>query len=181
MVNQNVAAALSRTKQMIPVVSFVGYSGKGKTTLLERLVRELKRLGYRVAVVKHAPHGFDIDHPGKDSWRLSQAGSDIVVLSSPERVSLVEHVDEELTLTQIEALIGNRVDIVLVEGYKKNPNSDKVMVLESEERQPKLGSEEGLLATVSAHLSPLGVPQFDYDDVARIVNLLIEQIGENSA
>ncbi len=77
-VNQNVAAVLSRTKQMIPVVSFIGLSGRGKTTLLEQLVRELKRLGYRVAVVKHAPHGFDIDHPGKDSWRLNQAGSDIV-------------------------------------------------------------------------------------------------------
>ncbi len=103
MVSQNVAVVLSRTKQMIPVICFVGNSGSGKTSLLEQVVRELKRLGYRVAVVKHAPHGFDIDPVGKDSWRFTQAGSDVVVLSSPQRIALVERVGKELTLTQIEA------------------------------------------------------------------------------
>ena len=179
-VKQNVTAALSSNKEMVPVVSFVGYSGMGKTTLLEQVIGELKQLGYRVAVVKHAPHGFALDHPGKDSWRLNQAGSDIVVLSSPERVSLVEHVDEELTLSQIEALIRDNVDIVLVEGYKKDPNSTKVMVLGSEEGQPTLGGEEGVLATISARSSPPGMSQFDYNDVTKIVGLLIERIGENS-
>ena len=112
---------------MIPVVSFVGNSGSGKTTLLEGVVRELKRLGYRVAVVKHAPCGFDIDQPGKDSWRLTQAGSDVVVISSSERMAFIERVGVELTLTQIKDLIGDRVDIVLTEGYKQ-ANTVKIEV-----------------------------------------------------
>ncbi len=127
MVSQNMAALPEGTKLMIPVVSFVGNSGSGKTTLLEGVVRELKRLGYRVAVVKHAPCGFDIDQPGKDSWRLTQAGSDVVVISSSERMAFIERVGVELTLTQIKDLIGDRVDIVLTEGYKQ-ANTVKIEV-----------------------------------------------------
>ena len=148
MVSQNVSAVLSRTRQMVPIVSFVGNSGSGKTTLLEKVVGELKQLGYRVAVAKHAPHGFDIDHPGKDSWRFARAGSDVVVLSSPESISLVERVGTELTLSQISTLVGDKVDIVLAEGYK-NDNYTKVMVLDSEGGQPKIGNDGELLATVS--------------------------------
>ncbi len=177
MVSQNVGTVLGKTKLGIPVVSFVGNSGSGKTTLLEGVVRELKRLGYRVAVVKHAPHGFDIDQPGKDSRRLAQAGSDVVVISSPEQVALLECVDRELTLTQIETLIGNEVDIVLVEGYKGG-NTAKVLVLSTEQTQEKLCDEEEPLATVSARRPCPGVFRFDRDDVARITNLLIKQMGE---
>ena len=177
MVNQNVAVVLSRSKQAIPVISFVGHSGSGKTTLLEGVVRELKQLGYRVAVVKHTPHGFDIDHPQKDSWRLTQAGSDIVVLSSPERVSRVERVGTELTLTQIEDLIGDKVDIVLVEGYKNN-NRTKVLVMDDEQSRPQLNTEKEILATVLAHRPSSGMLQFEDDDVANVTNLLVEQIGQ---
>ncbi len=179
MVSQNVVAVLSRTEQTVPVVSIIGNSGSGKTTLLVAIVQRLKQLGYRVAVVKHAPHGFDIDQPKKDSWRFSQAGSDIVMLSSSEMISLVEHVDGEPSLTQIETLIGDRVDIVLVEGYK-NGNYSKLMVLDDEGNQPILGREEELLATVSGHRTSLGDLQFDDEDVAGIANLLIEQIGRTA-
>ncbi len=178
MVSQNVSAVLSRTRQMVPIVSFVGNSGSGKTTLLEKVVGELKQLGYRVAVAKHAPHGFDIDHPGKDSGRFVRAGSDVVVLSSPESISLVERVGTELTLSQISTLVGDKVDIVLAEGYK-NDNYTKVMVLDSEGGQPKIGNDGELLATVSPCQSPSGVPQFRNDDVASITNLLLEQIGRS--
>jgi len=65
-----------------PIVSFVGNSGAGKTTLLEKVVRELKGRGYKVAVIKHSHHDFQIDQEGKDSWRFAQAGSDCVVISS---------------------------------------------------------------------------------------------------
>ena len=170
---------VGRIELLIPIVSFVGNSESGKTTLLERVVRELKRLGYRVAVVKHAPHGFDIDQPGKDSWRLTQAGSDVVVISSPERMSFIERLGVELTLTQVAALIGNRVDIVLAEGYK-NGNAAKIVVLSSEQNQEQLYREEETLATVSGRLSSLGEPEFNDNDVASITNLLIEQIEGNS-
>ena len=113
---------------MIPVVSFIGLSNSGKTTLLEKVIKELKIRGYRVAVVKHCPHGFDIDHPGKDSWRLAQAGSDVVAVSSPNKTAFVERLDTELTLAQIRTIFEAKADIVLAEGYKKD-NADKILVL----------------------------------------------------
>ncbi len=162
---------------MIPKVYFVGKSNSGKTTLLERVIRELKSRGYRVGVIKHAHHGFEIDQPGKDSWRLTQAGSDVVALSSPNKVALIERVDTERSSDQIEALFLGKVDIVLVEGYK-NTNAAKVLVLGSDEDQELLCHDEALLATVSAHLSPFGMVQFDDEDVIRVVNLLMELMNK---
>ena len=84
---------------MIPVVSIVGKSNSGKTTLLEKLIPELKRRGYRVATVKHDTHGFEVDQPGKDTWRLAQAGADAVVISSSDKLALIKRVRDELDVT----------------------------------------------------------------------------------
>ncbi|MFQ5996658.1 MAG: molybdopterin-guanine dinucleotide biosynthesis protein B [Dehalococcoidales bacterium] len=164
---------------MIPIVSFVGKSKSGKTTLLEKVVRELKSKGYRVAAIKHSHHDFDIDQPGKDTWRLAQAGSDIIAISSPNKMALIERLDADVTLSQIAALFRGKADIVLAEGYK-NGNTAKIVVLGAEQDQDNLCSEGEILTTISAHLSSVGQPQFDADDVARIVNLVIEQIDDNS-
>jgi len=91
---------------MVPVVSFVGNSGVGKTTFLEKLIPVLKDRGYRIASIKHDVHNFTIDYPGKDSWRLTQAGSDIVVLSAATKLAILETVEEERRLAQV---IGRRV------------------------------------------------------------------------
>jgi len=104
---------------MAAIVSFVGKSGSGKTTLIEAAVRELKKKGYSVAVVKHAHHGFEMDRPGKDSWRFAQAGSDIVAVSSPGRLAILEHVDGELDYEGVITRIEGKVDIILVEGFKQ--------------------------------------------------------------
>lgn len=103
-----------------PVVSFVGSSGAGKTTLLEKVVRELKARGYRVAVVKHAHDDFEIDHEGKDSWRFAQAGSDCVVISSPAKVAMVQKSASgaEPPLDELVGLVTDRVDIILTEGFR---------------------------------------------------------------
>src|SRR3972149_7687440 len=101
---------------MTPVVSIVGKSNVGKTTLLERLVVEIKRRGYCVATIKHDVHGFDIDKPGKDSWRHAQAGSDAVVISSPQKLALIKKVDHDSSLDEILQLVGPHFDIILTEG-----------------------------------------------------------------
>lgn len=102
-----------------PVISFIGSSGSGKTTMLERLVPILRDRGYRVAVIKHVHHkGFDLDRPGKDSYRLTQAGADIVLLSSPERIALLEETSREWSLGELLALVPGRADLVLTEGYR---------------------------------------------------------------
>ena len=102
----------------VPVISVVGKTNVGKTTLLEKLLPELKRRGYRVATIKHDAHRFELDTPGKDTWRHAQAGSDCVVISSAEKLAMIQKVEGELTLDDIVARLPP-VDIVLTEGYKR--------------------------------------------------------------
>ncbi len=102
----------------IPVLAFAAYSGTGKTTLIEKLVVSLKAKGLRLAVVKHDGHQFDIDHEGKDSWRYNRAGADITIISSEEKTACIEQ--RSLSLEQVLAKVHD-VDLILVEGYKKEP------------------------------------------------------------
>ena len=83
------------------LVAIVGKSDSGKTTLIEKVVPELVRLGLRVGTVKHDAHSFEIDHPGKDSWRHGQAGAEAYVIASPERLAFIARLDEELELVDI--------------------------------------------------------------------------------
>ena len=156
----------------LPIISIVGKSGAGKTTLLEKMIGELKRRGYRVATVKHDTHGFDIDQPGKDSWRHAQAGSDSVVISSPNRLALIKRLDEEMALDEIAALLLD-VDIILTEGYKRG-DKPKIEVSRREKGSELLCTEEELVAIVTDHPFDLNVPQFDLDDTAGIIDLVEE-------
>lgn len=99
----------------IPIYSFVAFSGTGKTTLLEKLVPILKQKGLRVAVIKHDSHDFEIDHEGKDSWRMTQAGADVTVISSSAKTAIMENrfVSMDTLLPRIL-----NVDLILTEGYK---------------------------------------------------------------
>lgn len=104
---------------MIPIISVVGISDSGKTSLIEKLVAEFTARKYRVGTVKHDVHGFDIDHPGKDSWRHGQAGSRVVAISSPEKIAIIAKVNQELTLDEIVGKYFYDVDLILTEGYKR--------------------------------------------------------------
>ncbi|MBT9168646.1 MAG: Molybdopterin-guanine dinucleotide biosynthesis adapter protein [Syntrophomonadaceae bacterium] len=155
----------------IPIVSIVGKSDSGKTTLICGLLPELKRRGYRVATIKHDVHGFEIDKPGKDTWKHSQAGADIVVISSPVKIALLEKVDEELTLDEIMGRISN-VDIIVSEGYKRN-NKPKIEVFRSTVHEaPLCTCEDNLLALVSDIVLDLGVPVFSLNDYTGIADLI---------
>jgi len=100
----------------IPILGFAAYSGEGKTTLIEKLVRSLKMRGLRIAVIKHDGHDFEIDHRGKDSWRFTQAGADVSIISSTSKTAFVEQ--RPLSLVQIVARVYD-VDLILVEGCKQ--------------------------------------------------------------
>ncbi|MEO6321141.1 MAG: molybdopterin-guanine dinucleotide biosynthesis protein B [Polaromonas sp.] len=102
------------------VVGFAGYSGSGKTTLVEKLIPALKLRGLRVSVVKHAHHRFDIDHPGKDTFRHREAGAFEVVVASQNRLALMREFEQasELTVHHLIAELYEGVDWVLVEGFK---------------------------------------------------------------
>lgn len=158
---------------MIPIISVVGKSNSGKTTLLEKLVRELKLRGYKVATVKHDVHSFDIDIPGKDTWHHAQAGADVVVISSPQKFAMIARVEEELDLDQVCALISG-VDLIITEGYKgvKKP---KIEVFRKGIYDELLSSPEELIALATDVEFDLGVPCYGLDDAPGLVDR-IEQI-----
>nr|MBC7245854.1 molybdopterin-guanine dinucleotide biosynthesis protein B [Chloroflexota bacterium] len=154
----------------VPVVSIVGRSNVGKTTFLERLIRELKRRGYRVGTIKHYEHDFDIDVPGKDSWRHAQAGSDVTVISSPQKMALVQRLEAELPLDQVIAVMPS-VDIVLTEGYK-HEKRPKIEICRGAAHE-LLSAERELIALVTDQpLDCVSVPQFRFDEVAGVADLL---------
>lgn len=102
----------------IPVISFSAGSGTGKTTYLEKLIPMLKERGVRIAVIKHDAHGFEIDKPGKDSYRLRAAGADQVILSSADTTAaIVSHIDTGPSLRQLISGVKN-ADLIITEGYK---------------------------------------------------------------
>lgn len=159
----------------IPVVSIVGRSGSGKTTLLCGLIPELKRKGYRVATIKHDVHGFDIDKPGKDTWKHAQAGADTVVISSPWKVATIEKVEQELTLEQVVARIEN-VDIILSEGYKRNDQIKIEVFRSTVHSEPLCSQNDRLLAIVSDASPDLGVPVFPLNNYAGIAEFIENKI-----
>ncbi len=159
---------------MIPIVSVVGSSKAGKTTFLEKAVKELKSRGYKVAVVKHDSHSFDIDHPGKDSWRLAQAGSDVVAISSADKVAVIKKHTRELTLDQLADMVMDGVDIIITEGYK-GADKPKIEVFRSGVSDRILCSEQESLALVTDRHFDLDVPQFTADDANGVVDLIIDK------
>jgi molybdopterin-guanine dinucleotide biosynthesis protein MobB len=108
----------------VPILGFCAYSGTGKTTLLKQLIPILKHAGLSIAVVKHAHHSFDIDHPGKDSYELRQAGADQMLVASRQRIAWVRELNnesrEEPVLEDALAVLqSSDLDLVLVEGFKQ--------------------------------------------------------------
>jgi molybdopterin-guanine dinucleotide biosynthesis protein B len=103
------------------IFGFAGWSGSGKTTLIEQLIPRLRARGLRVSLVKHAHHTFDVDQPGKDSYRHRHAGCTEVLITSAARWALMHEVRDEPELTMLEALARlSPCDLVLIEGYKRS-------------------------------------------------------------
>jgi len=150
---------------MIPIISIVGKSDSGKTTLIEKLVPELTRRGYRIATVKHDVHGFEVDREGKDSWRHKRAGAHTVVISSPQKVALIRDVERDLSLMEIRDKLIRDVDLVLSEGYKRDVQP-KIEIFRKEKHQELLCTkEDNLIAIVSNQPFNAGVPCFDLEDM----------------
>ncbi len=166
---------------MIPIVSIVGKSDSGKTTLIEKLIIELSRLGWRVATIKHNRHGFEIDHEGKDSWRHRRAGAVTTVLASPDRIAVIEDTDGDYGLAEITERYIRNADIVLVEGYKTNPYP-KIEVYRSEIRKERLcGPEDNLMALAVDQPFTAEVPCFDRDNTAGLADLIVRRFLQSNS
>ena len=167
---------------MTPVISIVGRSNAGKTTLLEKLIRELSGRGRRVGTVKHHFHGpVEVDVPGKDSWRHRQAGAVAVALASREAFFVVRETPEELPLEAIvhRALTG--VDLVLTEGFKSGA-MPKIEVNRAAQGAPLLcGADDHLVAVVTDRPLDVPVPQFGLDDVAALADFIEREFLQASS
>ena len=155
---------------MPPLVSIIGRAKSGKTTLIEKLIGELKSRNYRVATIKHASQGMTFDEPDKDSWRHIQAGSEATAVTSPDRVVLVKPVAEEPALDEIVPLFGEDYDIILAEGFKQG-TAPKIEV-HRREVGPSLGAVRKLIAIVTDEPLETKTRQFSLEDVKGLADLL---------
>jgi molybdopterin-guanine dinucleotide biosynthesis protein B len=157
---------------MPPIISIVGKSDSGKTTLLEKLLAEIKNRGYHSGIIKHDTHGFDIDHEGKDTWRHKKAGASTVIISSPNKIAVIRDIKEEKVLDAIAAEYLQDMDIIFTEGYKRG-NKPKVEVFRKEVHQELLCTEDdNLIAVASNQHFDLKVPYFDLNDVKGLADLI---------
>ncbi len=157
---------------MIPIVSIVGKSNSGKTTLLEKLVPELNKRGYKVATVKHDVHGFEMDKEGKDSWRHRRAGAFSTIISSPEQLALIRDMDHDADLDEIRDRFVHDVDIVVSEGYKKDKESKVEIFRKEVHKEPLCANDDNLIAMISNQKFDLGVPCLDLDDIKGLADII---------
>lgn len=157
-----------------PSMAFVGKSGVGKTTFLEKLIAELKQRGYRVGTIKHNTHTFDIDIPGKDTWRHAQAGSDAVMISSPHKFAMIRPLEQELALEELIALMPP-VDIIIIEGHKQQ-QMPKVEVYRAAVSERLVCEDDPqLVGLVTDRQFSLPLPQFGLEDIAGVADWLEER------
>lgn len=159
-----------------PIISIVGTSDSGKTTLLEKLIAELTRRGYTVAAIKHDIHGFEMDREGKDSWRLKKAGARAVVVSSPRKFALIEDTDHDHNLEELRDRLRLPVDIILTEGYKREPHPKIEVYRKALGRELLCREGDNLLAVASdVPVDGLSVPCVNINDAKELVDLIEER------
>ena len=159
-----------------PIISIVGASGVGKTTFIEKLIPELYRLGKRVGTIKHDVHGFDMDRPGKDSWRHKQAGAHTAVISSPWKVGIVMDADHDQTPEELGRFFES-VDLVITEGYKRQQNLKLEVFRPEIHATPLCRKDKNLLALITDAPLDLGVPRFSAQDFRGVADFLVDRLA----
>ena len=164
----------------IPMIGFAAYSGTGKTTLMEKLVCCLKAHGLRLAVIKHDGHRFEIDKEGKDTYRYTQAGADMTIITSQEKYALMEQ--REATLEQVVSLVHD-VDLILVEGYKNAGDLPQIGLA-------RAATDKGFTHEISRFVAvaadyeveeirkgEVAIPQFGLEDIQEIAGFIMKYCG----
>ncbi|MEO5956092.1 MAG: molybdopterin-guanine dinucleotide biosynthesis protein B [Nitrospiraceae bacterium] len=164
----------------VPIVSFVGRSNSGKTTLIERVIPELVRAGYKVATVKHAGHGFDLDTEGKDSWRHKRAGASSVMVLSKGSMAMFADVSDQMTVEEVrDRFLDHTYDLIIAEGWK-HEGYPKIVIVREQVGEISV-STDGLLAVVSDRQIDLSVPVFGLDDVVGVAALIMKQFPKSQS
>lgn len=160
------------------IYGIVGYKNAGKTGLMERLVTEISGRGFSVSTLKHAHHSFDVDHPGKDSYRHRHAGAHQVLLSSRTRWALMTEMrgGDEVPLADLLIRL-NPVDLVLVEGYKRDTHA-KIEAYRSVTGNPLIAREDPTIRAVASDTAlDITQPVFDLNDTTAIADFILAEVG----
>ena len=161
-----------------PVFIVVGHSGAGKTTLVEKLLPELKRRGLRLATIKHAHHRVALDHEGKDSWRYTQAGAALSMLVTADALQLVANAVDRRDPEQLAERFLGEADLVLAEGFSHSPGAKIEVLRRACAKRPRCAVDDGLIALVSDmdEIYPQ-LPHFALDDVVGLADFLLDRAG----
>jgi molybdopterin-guanine dinucleotide biosynthesis protein B len=160
---------------MRAIISIVGKSDSGKTTLLEKLIAELKKRGYKVAIVKHSHHKDDLDTAAKDTWRFTKAGSELSAINSLDHLAIYRRMDSYFDPQDIANFILWDFDILLTEGFKGS-DYPKIEVHRREQGKKLLTDPKFLLAVVTDEPLEIDIPQLSHDDIAGIADIIEKQI-----
>lgn len=168
---------MESAKGQIPTVAFVAAgSNAGKTTLIEKLIPVLRRKGYRVGVVKHSSKGFQLDRPGKDTYRFAQAGAEAVGIASGEEMALMARLSGEPPLPALLARMPE-VDLILIEGFRYEASVRIEVYRSGIAVEPICRKEQGFLALVSdMGVEGVTLPRFHPDDVEGLAGFLVEEL-----
>lgn len=160
------------------VIGFAGWSGSGKTTLVEQVIGLLEARGLVVSLIKHAHHDFDIDFPGKDSWRHRHAGCREVLVTGGKRWAVMHELRgcDELTLNEALAQL-SPCDLVLVEGFKREP-IPKIEIYRAEIGKPRIFPDDPhVIAVASDAPQKTHLPQLDLNDPVAVAEFIVTATG----
>nr|WP_320114649.1 molybdopterin-guanine dinucleotide biosynthesis protein B [uncultured Desulfuromonas sp.] len=159
-----------------PAVSFIAKSGTGKTTLVEKVIAELKKRHFRVGAIKHDAHRFDIDHPGKDSHRFTEAGADTMLVCSSSKLALVKQHRQAPEINDLIATYFSDVDIVLTEGFKQS-SMPKIEVFRHHYSTELISRgdtpDPSLIAVASDTPLEVDVPLFELEDINALADFIV--------
>lgn len=162
----------------IPVVCISGRSNVGKTTLVEKLLIQLKKRNYKIGTIKHDAHGFDIDKPGKDTWKHAQAGADSVIISSPNKVAMIKKVSVEKDLDELISMHKD-MDLIICEGFKKS-KKPKIEIVRSEKYSEIITDPKYLIGIASdIDIKVDSIPTYDINDAEGLADLIEKKIIKN--
>jgi molybdopterin-guanine dinucleotide biosynthesis protein B len=168
-----------------PIVGFVGYSGSGKTTLLTRVITLLRERGYRLGVIKHAHHSFDIDQPGKDSYELRHAGASQMLVASQFRQALITETPDQAEDPKLQDLVNQldsaNLDLILVEGFKHEPYPRFEVYREAISNAPLYPDNEEIIGLITELPAPdTGeLPVLDINNPAAIADFVEAWVQQN--
>ena len=158
------------------IFGIIGWSGSGKTTVITKLIPEITARGYKVSTIKHNHHAFDVDKPGKDSYSHRLAGATEVLVGSAKKWALIHEKKKDNEEDNINTLVSRmeKVDLVLVEGFK-NLNHSKMEIFRKDLKKPTLfDNDNSIVALISnSEIPEAGIPRFTPSDIKGIADFIV--------